>query len=155
MERPIYQGRTSLIKYWYLVGPGGLLLAAGIQLINSPGAEDKAPYFMLPGLVLLGVVVLNTMSTTYAVTSLRVTERKGLLSPRTSEIGITDIRSVQVSQTPSERLFGIGDVAIARMGGRVGGEIVFAGIRKPHEVADGIPGQRRRRPERGDGPRLV
>ncbi len=155
MERQIYQGRTSLIKYWYMVGIGTLLLAAGIQLVNSPGAGIKGLYFVVPGLVILGIAFWNVMSTSYTVTSVRVSQRNGLLSPRTLEVGISEIRSVQVSQDSNERLFGIGDVAISKIGGRAGGEVVFVGIRNPQEVADGIPGQRNKRAPRKDGPRLV
>ncbi len=153
MERTIYQGRTSMIKYWFWVGIGTLLVLSGIQLIYSPGAEEKGYFFALPGLFFIGIAYLSVNATSYTVTSTRVTHRKGLFSPQTTEFGISDIQSVRVDQNPNERLFGIGDVTISRAGRR-GNEIVFTGIRNPHEVADKIP-VRKRLPRQGKGLRLV
>jgi uncharacterized membrane protein YdbT with pleckstrin-like domain len=154
MEHTIYQGRTSLIKYWFVVGVGSLMVAAGIQLVNSPGAEQTGYFFALPGLFLVGVAYLNTTATSYTVTSRRVIQRKGLFSPRTTEVEISDIRSVQVDQNSTERLFGIGNVGIARAG-RPGTEIVFTGIRNPKQVAEMIPGRRRKPAQRGPRARLT
>ncbi len=157
MEHVIYQGRTSLLKYWILIGLGGLLVLTGTQLINSPGELGTGYLFALPGLLLVGIAYLNSKRTSYTVTSQRVIQHKGLISPRTSEVKVSDIRNVQVNQNSTERLLGIGNVVISivdrseRISNVVtsiadwsGLEIVFAGIRNPQEVAEMIPGQRRK-----------
>ena len=154
MERTIYHGRTSLISYWFLIGLGGFMVLTGIQLVNSPQAQGVGYVFVVPGLLFVVFAYLSVRATSYTVTSQRVIQRKGLLSSRTSEVKVSDIRNVLVNQTSTQRLFGIGNVAISKMG-RPGTEIVFSGIRSPQEVADMIPGRRKMIPHRGLGARFT
>ncbi len=155
MNRTIYEGRTSLAKYWPMVGIGTLLLASGIQLVQSPAAREGGYFFAFCGLASLGIAFLNVRATQFTITSQRVTLQKGVFSPRTAEVGVAEIRDVQVSQTPNERLLGIGDVKIS-VSSIPGTELVFTGIREPHEVAKKIPGRRKKKsaPREG-GLRLV
>ncbi len=140
-EKVIYEGHTSWAKYWYLLGVGGLFIAAGIQLVNSPGAEDTGYLFGLPGPLLIGIAYLNVMATSYTVTSERVIRKKGLFSPETSEVAISGIEHVLVKQGSTERLLGIGNVVITTTDPSQP-EIIFAGVQSPRKVAGMIPGQR-------------
>ncbi len=149
----IYQGRTSLIKYWYLIGMGILFVMAGIQLIYSPGAGDTGFFFVLPGLFSVGLACLNVAVASYTVTSRRLIGRKGLLPPRTVEVEISDIQDVQVNQNPTERILGIGNIAVSTPDPS-GLKIVFAGIRNPEKVAGMIPERRTKVGNRKERPRV-
>ncbi len=148
MERTIYQGRTSLLKYWLPIGMGGLFFGAGVQLIQSPGTSGGGYLFALPGFLLVGFAYLSVRATSYTVTSQRLIGRNGLLSSRTSELAVSDVHAVKVKQGSTERLLGIGSVVISAVPPSEE-KIVFAGIQKPQEVADKIPGRARRLPRRG------
>ncbi|MCP3987407.1 MAG: PH domain-containing protein [bacterium] len=141
MEQTIYRGRTSLIKYWYLVGMGGLMIMTGVQLINSPGAFETGFLFLIPGILFVGAAFLCVRRTSYTVTSQRVIQRTGLFSPRASQVPFSEIRHIQVDQDHTERLLGIGNIVVTatRPTGR---KVVFPGIRSPGKVADMIPGRR-------------
>ena len=148
MERTIYQGRTSLLKYWHLIGMGALFFMAGVQLIQSPGTGGGGYLFVLPGFLLVGFAYLSVRATSYTVTSQRLIGRKGLLSSRTSELAVSDVHDVQVDQDSTERLLGIGNVVVSAAPPSEE-KIVFVGIQKPQEVADKIPGRLMRLPRRG------
>ena len=141
MEKVIYQGHTSWAKYWYLIGMGGLSITAGIQLVNSPGAEESGYYFALPGLLMVGLAYLNVTATRYTVTSQRVIKKKGLVRPQTSEVAVSEIEHVRVKQDSTERLLGIGSVTITTADPSEV-EIVFAGVQNPRKIAEMIPGRR-------------
>ena len=140
-EQVIYEGHTSWAKYWYLIGMGGLFITAGIQLVNSPGAEDTGYLFAVPGFLLIGTAYLNVKATSYTVTSRRVSQKSGLLSPHTSEVAVSDVEHVRVEQSSTERLLGIGNVTITTTDPS-GTEIVFGGVHNPRKVAGMIPGRR-------------
>jgi uncharacterized membrane protein YdbT with pleckstrin-like domain len=140
-EKVIYEGHTSWAKYWYLIGAGGLFIMAGIQLVNSPGAETTGYFFVLPGLLLLGLAYLNVMATRYTVTSRRVIQTRGLFSSETLEVVVSDIEHVLVKQDHTERLLGIGNVAISTTDSSETA-ILFVGVQSPQKVAGRIPGRR-------------
>ncbi|MCL1874977.1 MAG: PH domain-containing protein [Synergistaceae bacterium] len=59
----------------------------------------------------------------------------GILNKKSTEVGIMQIRSIQVQQRIWQRLFDIGDIYIASAGTE-GYEIIAHGINKPHEIRD-------------------
>ncbi|MCP5057011.1 MAG: PH domain-containing protein [bacterium] len=140
-EKVIYEGHTSWAKYWYLIGMGGLFIASGIQLVNSPGTNGAGYLFGLPGPLLIGIAYLGVRATSYTVTSERVIRKKGLFSPKTSEVAASDIEHVLVKQGSTERLLGIGNVVITTTDPSQP-EIIFAGVQSPRKVAGMIPGRR-------------
>jgi len=61
----------------------------------------------------------------------------GIISRKTHEVSIRDIRSINMNQGIVERLFGLGSVQIGSAG--TGGiEVEFKGIENPTRVRDGI-----------------
>ena len=140
-EKVIYEGHPSWARYWHLIGMGGLLIAAGFQLVNSPGAEDSGYYLALPGILLLGLASFSVTATTYTVTARRVICKKGLFSPQISEMDVSAIEHVRVEQDTTERLLAIGKVTISTADPSET-EVVFAGVSNPRRVAALIPGRR-------------
>ena len=85
------------------------------------------------GLVILGIWWLDTKAAMLTVTNKRTIQRKGLFSRKTTEVLHRDVRNIEISQSMSQRMFGVGSIGIASAG-QAGIEIQFAGIRDPDGV---------------------
>jgi len=85
------------------------------------------------GLVILGIWWLDTKASTLTVTNKRTIQRTGLFSRKTTEVLHRDVRNIEINQSISQRMFGVGSIGIASAG-QAGIEIQFAGIRDPDGV---------------------
>ena len=119
-EEKIWEGHPSVLYYlgyWIF----------GILLL---------PLFGL-GLILIIYAILDHKNKIFTHTNLRVMAKVGIISRKTHEVTIRDIRSINMKQSIIERIFGIGSVQVASAGtGSV--EVEFKGIRNPVEVKDHI-----------------
>ena len=61
----------------------------------------------------------------------------GIISRSTREVTLTDIRSINMQQSFTERLFGLGTVQIGSAG-TAGIEVEFSGVSNPAIVRDQI-----------------
>ncbi len=87
------------------------------------------------GIAILIKVLLTRFSFTYTITKDCVRSRNGLIARNESEIRITDIKEVGVSQSIWQRLLGLGGVYFASAG--TGGvEVTFEGVYDPYEIKD-------------------
>jgi uncharacterized membrane protein YdbT with pleckstrin-like domain len=95
-------------------------------------------YYLLP-LVLIPMVLMyvwiKSKVTTVTVTTRDVIIKKGLFSVEVNQVGIRDIRSVNVKQNVIDRIVNIGDINIGTSG-TSGIEIQISGIAKPTQVKD-------------------
>jgi len=96
------------------------------------------------GLLVLIYVFFLKKSYTYTVSNKRVTMRKGIISRKTSEAWIDDIRSIDMTQGIFERLFSLGSIGIGTAG-HAGIEVEFTHINNPTKVKDLITSQRAKR----------
>jgi uncharacterized membrane protein YdbT with pleckstrin-like domain len=101
--------------------PVGFILS--VILIAAAGA----------GLVILGIWWLTTKAATLTVTNKRTIQRTGLISKKTTEVLHRDVRNIEIEQSISQRMFGVGSIGIASAG-QSGIEIQFAGVRDPDGV---------------------
>jgi uncharacterized membrane protein YdbT with pleckstrin-like domain len=85
------------------------------------------------GLVILGIWWLNTKAATLTVTNKRTIQRTGLISKKTTEVLHRDVRNIEIDQSISQRVFGVGSIGIASAG-QAGIEIQFSGLRDPDGV---------------------
>jgi membrane protein YdbS with pleckstrin-like domain len=87
------------------------------------------------GLLFIIYALLDRNTKLYTLTNKRVTAKAGIISRQVNEVGIKDIRSINVKQGIFERLFGVGTVEIASAG-TAGVEVKFAGISNPMRIRD-------------------
>lgn len=85
------------------------------------------------GIVALLIWWLIVLCTTLTVTEKRVILRKGILFKEMSEVLIQDIRNIQISQGPLQRLTNAGKIGISSAG-QSGIEIEVQGILDPKRV---------------------
>jgi len=85
------------------------------------------------GLVILGIWWLKTKAATLTVSNKRTVQRTGLIAKQTSEVLHRDVRNIEIRQSVSQRLFGVGTIGIASAG-QAGIEIQFSGVRDPDGV---------------------
>jgi len=76
---------------------------------------------------------IKTMHDGLLITTRRIIDRSGLLSKKTSEVMLKDIRHVVVTQKFMERLFSVGTLAISSSSDD-GVEIYMQDVPKPEEV---------------------
>jgi uncharacterized membrane protein YdbT with pleckstrin-like domain len=109
-----------MTSWWTYLGSfvaATVLLAMAIAAIASrqAGPEGRPiaiALFVLAVLIALAAIV-SRRSTSWSITSERLIERRGFLSQMRREVELVDIRSVEVTRTFSQRLFGIGTVVVA------------------------------------------
>lgn len=91
------------------------------------------------GLVLLLIWYARTKAMKLEVEGRDVILEEGLLSKNRTELSTDSIRSIKVSQSLFNRMFGVGKVEIFTAGDRP--EIVAAGMPRPHTIRDLIKAQ--------------
>jgi len=95
-------------------------------------------FFFLPVIA----AIINRYSLKMAVYPDKIVLEKGFLSKDIVELFISDIRAVNVKQSLTQRILGIGDLYIASSG-TSGYEERAYGIKHPHKVKELIMNQRR------------
>lgn len=94
------------------------------------------PLFGL-GLFLIIYAILDQRMRVFTHTTRKVMAKVGIISRKTHEVALRDIRSINMKQSILERIFSLGSVHIGSAG--TGGiEVEFKGITKPDKVRDGI-----------------
>ena len=87
------------------------------------------------GLLVILYAILDRNTKLYTLTNKRVMSKAGIISRKIHEVGVKDIRNINVKQGILERLFGLGTVEIASAG-TGGAEVTFIGIRDPMRARD-------------------
>ncbi|MDM8560406.1 PH domain-containing protein [Candidatus Parabeggiatoa sp. HSG14] len=118
-----------------LAAIGTLTMPTGVVLLFSV-------FLVSIGGMVLFFWWLKVVNTQLAVTNERVTFRTGILSKNIREIFLSDIRSVQISQTLLQRILGTGWVEIASAASSEA-EITIDGIPQAYEVKRIIDENRR------------
>ena len=119
-EKEIWEGHPAGLYYlthWIL----------GILLLPASGI----------GLLLIIYAILDRNTRVYTHTTRKVMAKVGIISRKTHEISIRDVRTINMNQGILERIFGLGSVQIGSAG--TGGvEVEFKGVTNPLEVRDAI-----------------
>jgi membrane protein YdbS with pleckstrin-like domain len=144
-EKQIYKARPVMIK-----GQPGIFLTCLVLVLlsvmgllfwqrgNLSPQEIPIQIFVrlipaITGTVALFIWWLIVLCTTLTVTEKRVILRKGILFKEMSEVLIQDIRNIQISQGPLQRLTNAGKVGISSAG-QSDIEIAIQGILDPKGV---------------------
>lgn len=122
-EQTLWKGHPSglyYIMYWIF----GILLI--FPLVTIPFS-----------IIMILYAVLDQRTKVFTLTTRKVMMQSGIISRKTSEVGMRDIRSINMSQGILERLCGLGTVQIGSAG--TGGiEVEFMGIKDPAKVRDQV-----------------
>lgn len=119
-EKKIWEGHPSGLYY----------------LGNWIGGILFLPLFGI-GLIFIIYAILDQRTRVFTHTTRKVMAKVGIISRKTHEVAIRDIRSINMNQSILERLFGLGTVQIGSAG--TGGvEVEFKGIKNPAKVRDQI-----------------
>lgn len=86
------------------------------------------------GIIILLVWYLKTKALKLTVTEHDIVLEKGLLSKEHSEISIDSIRTIRVSQSFFNRIFGVGKIEIFTAGDNP--EVVASGMPEPNRVRE-------------------
>jgi len=89
---------------------------------------------------------VKCLGSTLSVTDQKTTLRTGILSKNINEVFHSDVRSIQISQSFFQRLFGVGSLGISSAG-QSGVEIMATGIPDPNKVREIIDAHRKTRDE--------
>ncbi|MDI9369875.1 MAG: PH domain-containing protein [Synergistota bacterium] len=131
--RPAWRG----FLVWWLVA--AVLAALAIYAISS----HNAPWWTI-GVALIPVlyIALQRCSVEFIIKNDEVTFEKGIVSKQSVEIGMQQIRSIEVRQTVFQRMMGVGDLLVASSGTSAY-EIIVPSIEEPKENRDLIQGFQR------------
>jgi membrane protein YdbS with pleckstrin-like domain len=91
-----------------------ILVAAGVVALALPphGFLITVIAFALGALIFI-IVGMVRRHTSWSLTSDRLIERNGLLAQRRREMELADVRSIEVDQSLTQRMLGLGNVAVA------------------------------------------
>jgi uncharacterized membrane protein YdbT with pleckstrin-like domain len=90
------------------------MLGGGVHFLASRHGNANAGMLLLAGgVVVLLLVGLARRSVAWSLTSDRLIERRGLLASRRREMELSDVRSIEVDRSLTQRMLGLGDVAVA------------------------------------------
>jgi uncharacterized membrane protein YdbT with pleckstrin-like domain len=156
MSQVLYEASPSMVR----MNPFGtvvvlLLLIAGVGIALPPVAESLAPVVPLPlvdgaalsmagmALAVLCLLVLLVWYVKTKVDRLTVKEGEviwshGLLNKQYTEINMSSIRTVRVSQTILQRIMGAGDIRVFTSGDLP--EVVIRGLPNPNGIRDYVKG---------------
>jgi uncharacterized membrane protein YdbT with pleckstrin-like domain len=134
MSEQLYAGSKAMINFGGSFLIGGVIAFSGLGSILGGSIAGGVATLIVSSLF-IGIPFLIHRTTRYVVTEDRASEVSGLLSRKTSEIELADVRNVQVTQGQNQRMFGVGSVAISTAG-QSGFEVVFKSIKDPNDVAD-------------------
>jgi uncharacterized membrane protein YdbT with pleckstrin-like domain len=123
----IFEGRPSWMNYI-------LLLAIAILLLLGSFAAGGLFVFAL---ICVIIVVVKRMGCYAKVTKSRIITKFGIFNTKTFEIEIKDIRSINVSQSLLQKIFGLGDLEFASASGSVK-EAAIIGIDNPSGLKEQI-----------------
>jgi len=119
--RPAAQREYALVRilpsWWHflreiIVAVG--LACGGLFILFASFVDFRIGLGLIAAAILIiTMAALHRRFTSWSLTSDRLIERQGLLASRRREMELADVRSIEVSRSISQRLFGIGNVMIA------------------------------------------
>jgi membrane protein YdbS with pleckstrin-like domain len=121
MPRPETRHEYALTRilpsWWHFTGHLvfiAILVGIGLVALAMPphGFMLAGIAFALAALILV-LVSLVRRHTSWSLTSDRLIERRGLLAQRRREMELADVRSIEVDRSLTQRMLGLGNVAVA------------------------------------------
>lgn len=120
-----------------------LYTSAPAMFLNSPVIFILCLLLVVIGWIILFVWWLRTTNTRLTVTNERVALQTGIFAINRREVFLSDIRSVQISQSFWQRIFRIGTVEVSSAA-TGDAEISIEGIPNPYKVKQFIDEHRRK-----------
>jgi len=131
-------GRAHPFQFGLMIvlGLGGIVLA-----IMSRAGESVPPWALWPGLMLLAVSIIwwigwwcaTRLWLKLTVSNKRTIRQEGIIQRHTTEVLHDHVRSVDIQQSLTQRIFNVGTVGIDSAG-QDDVEIVMRNIPRPYEV---------------------
>ena len=117
---------------------GGLIILIYYGLVkgNNLGTYGGLALAAI-GLIAMGVWKVKTLTEALEITNKRSVARQGLLSKATSEVLHDNIRNIQITQSFTQRIFGVGEIGISSAG-QDGLEIDMKDLPKPDKIREQI-----------------
>lgn len=108
-EKVIEKANVSwLSQFWYLLF-GFLFLLMGMPTKNN--------VFLVVGVVLIVIAIINVVTTELAITNRRIIAKTGLIRRNTIELKVNRVESLGVNQSILGRLFNFGSIVVKGVGG--------------------------------------
>lgn len=122
MSEALYEAHPSLIRMY----PFGTILAVVLIPVGV-------------GILLLLYWYLQTKTDKLSITNDEIIWTHGLMSKQYTEINMSSVRTIRVSQSLLQRMFNAGNVQIFTAGDNP--EVVIKGLPNPDEIREYIKGQ--------------
>jgi len=139
-ESVVYDGHPSWrsIIPFYLKGIAVAVVIALVARLLGRGFFD----LFLIVVIVVGITVLagivKRAATRYTITDRRLHISRGVLSREVEETRLDRVQNVSYSQSPVERVLGIGDVDFDTASGADGSLFVFGGVAGPEGVVESV-----------------
>jgi membrane protein YdbS with pleckstrin-like domain len=115
-----------------------MLILGGLYLLfTHREAWGWVPVLWVLGFGALVSTAITRRRISWSITSERLIERSGIVATRERHMELADIRSVEIAQTASQKMLGLGDVVVASAASS-DFAIRLKSIADPHGVAEKI-----------------
>ncbi len=155
-ERVIFSDRPSwkAILSFYLKG---IVIAVLVCILASLVGLGFLPVSLI-AFVIIGVTVLfgfvKRWSTVYTISDRRLNISRGVFAREIQEARLERIQNISFTQSPLERILGIGNVDFDTASTGDGNLFVFGGVDNPQEVVDQVDAALRSFERNPPGPAL-
>jgi uncharacterized membrane protein YdbT with pleckstrin-like domain len=129
LEKTVWEGKPD----WRQFALPLIIAAVLVTPVLAQGHGGALLLFAIVG----GIVALKRAQCNFKVTDQRIISQYGLISRRTGELDVRDIRVINVGQSIIQRLFGIGTLEFTTSSGPAK-EVMIIGIREPFVLKERI-----------------
>jgi uncharacterized membrane protein YdbT with pleckstrin-like domain len=141
-ERIIYEGHPSwrsIIDFYFKGAVFTAAVGAGLWAIGEIFRDEGADWALITAVLLLGAALtaaggfIKRWATRYAITTKRLSVRRGIISRDVQEARVERVQDVGYSQSVIQRLLRIGDIDFDTASD-ASEEFVFAGVSDPDRL---------------------
>jgi uncharacterized membrane protein YdbT with pleckstrin-like domain len=134
-EIKVWEGNPEWTAYLLGFVVDGLLLLGSLTMAFLYPAWGI--YLLIIPVIMFGAIYIARHTNHFTVTNQRIICRSGILSKRSVEIDIRDIRTINVTQSMGQRLLRIGDLEFSTASGPVK-EAILINIKNPDLLKEKI-----------------
>lgn len=127
--------RPAWINYWKGLSATLILLIVGFIIMKE--SQIGGILVIVVSIIFFLKIIIQRYSLKFFIKNNRITMHEGILTRNQQEIGVKQLRSVELHQSIFQRIFGIGDLYFYSAGSDTA-EVYFLGIKDPNNLKDKI-----------------
>lgn len=134
-SRPAWRTQWSGLILVVFVFPALFIVIA--KKLRENGDPTLLLLFLAIYLIFVLVILYKRYSWKYTISQETIESHHGIIGRTIKSIRVKDLRNVNLKQSLSQRIFGVGDLEFSSAGG-TGVEVTFLGVTRPMEIKNDV-----------------